>query len=325
MADVLAIVDASGLGAAQKARAGAIYSRLAAAEAKVHGTTVERVHFHEVGQIDAILDVAAACLALDQLGIEQVYSSAYPLGTGSISMHHGRYPNPPPATAELMRDAPTISTNVRGEMVTTTAAAIFATLVERVGERPSMTFDRIGYGAGTSDFSIPNVLRVAIGETQAPVAGERPADGDGLEHDRVVVLEANVDDMSPQHFELAFERVFAAGALDAWCVPIAMKKSRPGLLFGVIAKPEDADRCALAILRETTTLGVRRREQERDVLARRIDRRETPLGTVRVKVVRVAGHERSSLEYDDVARIARESGRPVAEVARALEGYLSPG
>jgi hypothetical protein len=315
LADVLEIVQASGLSPRQKDRACAIFTRLGEAEARVHGSSVERIHFHEVGETDAILDVAAACVALDLLGVEQVACAAFPVGRGSIRMTHGHYPNPPPATAELLRWVPTYSAGIDGEMVTTTGAAILTTLADRVGERPPMIAERIGYGAGTYDFPVPNVLRVSLGTTVA-AAG----DPEGPE---VAVLEANVDDMSPQYFELALERVFAAGALDAWLTPIAMKKSRPGIVFSAICKPENEAECARAILTETTTLGVRVRRERRYTLARTIEERATTLGLVRVKIARLNGTTRRTLEYEDVLRIARERARPIAEIAALLESEIS--
>ena len=287
---------------------------MAEAEAKVHGSTPERIHFHEVGAADAILDVAGFCVALDLLGIERSYCSAYPLGRGTISIHHGRYPNPPPATAELLRGAPTYDAAIEAEMVTTTGAAILSTVVAEPGLRPAMRAESIGYGAGSSDFAIPNVLRVSVGTP----AGERLP----VEADDVVVLEATIDDMSPQHFELAFERVLAAGAFDVWLLPVTMKKLRPAVLFGAGAPPEREAEVARAMLVETSTLGVRVRSERRHTLGRRIETVETPLGPVRVKTATVDGQPRRTLEYDDVARIARELGRPIAETAARLEEHL---
>jgi uncharacterized protein (TIGR00299 family) protein len=315
LADVVAVVRASALSPRQKERACAIFTRLADAEARVHGSTPERIHFHEVGEVDAILDVAAACVALDLLGIERVACSAFPVGRGAIAMHHGLYPNPPPATAELLRWSPTYGAGIDGEMVTTTGAAILTTLADRVGERPAMISERIGYGAGTRDFPIPNVLRVSLG---TEVAG-----GFTPEAAEVAVLEANVDDMSPQYFELALERVFAAGALDAWLTPITMKKSRPGIVFAAICKPEDEAACARAILAETSTLGVRVRREHRYTLPRTIEERSTTFGPVRVKVARIDGVTRRTLEYEDVLRIARERSRPIAEIAALLEAEIA--
>ncbi|GAC1349104.1 MAG: nickel pincer cofactor biosynthesis protein LarC [Vulcanimicrobiaceae bacterium] len=316
LGDVLAILDRSGLTAAQKTRARAIYVRLGEAEAKVHGSTVDAIHFHEVGAVDAILDVAGACVALDLLGVEAVFCSAFPVGHGTIAMRHGRYPNPPPATAELLRGAPSFDAGISGEMVTTTGAAILTTLVERPGVRPAMSAAAIGYGAGRADFAIPNVLRVSVG----PLA-EAGGAADGAD---VVVCEATIDDMSPQHYELAIERVLAAGAFDVWLAPVTMKKMRPAVLFGAVAAPRNEAAVAHAMLAETSTLGVRVRRDRRYTLPRDVVALATPLGTVRVKTATVAGRTRRTLEYDDVVRIARECGRPIAEIAARLQEYVLP-
>lgn len=313
LADVLDLIAASGLSASQKTRVGKIYTRLAEAEARAHGTDVRVVHFHEVGQIDAILDVAASCVALDLLGIDRLFCSPYPIGRGMISMHHGRYPNPPPATAELMRGAPTFASDVDGEMVTTTAAAILSTLVDDPGRRPAMRWEALGYGAGRSNFPIPNVTRVILGEL---------LESSPLEGDRVVIVEANIDDMSPQHFELAQERLFAAGALDVWTSAVSMKKSRPGVLLSAMASPDKADACARAMLRETTTLGVRMHDSRRLVVQREISTLPTPIGEIRVKRASIDGTIRTSLEYEDVVRIARERGAPIASISRDLARYV---
>ena len=319
LSEVLDIVERSGLSDSQRARATAIYRRLADAEAKVHGTTADRIHFHEVGAVDAILDVAGACVALDLLEVESVWCSAFPVGRGSIDMQHGRYPNPPPATAELLRGAPTYDADVAGEMVTTTGAAILAELVARPGVRPPMTASSIGYGAGRSDFTIPNVLRATVGALASATT-----DG-ALVHDEVSVLEANVDDMSPQRFELALERTLAAGAFDVWLAPVTMKKSRPAILFGAIAPPACESAVAHAMLAETTTLGVRVRRERRYTLPRETTAVATPFGEVRVKTATIDGQRRRTLEYDDVARIARERQRPFAEIAARIEESLTDG
>lgn len=315
LVEVLDIVERSGLTPAQKNRARAIYERLAVAEAKVHGTTPDRIHFHEVGAVDAILDVAGTCVALDLLGVEAVYSSAFPVGRGSISMAHGRYPNPPPATAELLRGFATYDAGIEGEMVTTTGAAILTALVERPGVRPPMVAESIGYGAGRSDFAIPNVLRASIG-----FASDAAWDGTS---DEIAVLEANIDDMSPQHYELAIERTLAAGAFDVWLAPVTMKKLRPAVLFGAVAPLEREADVARAMLNETTTLGVRARRERRYTLARSREEIVTELGTVRVKTAFVEGAPRRTLEYDDVVRIARERRRPIAEIAARLQQLVA--
>ena len=311
--EVLAIVDASGLSSSQKERVRRVFTNLAEAEARVHGVGVDEIHFHEVGQIDAILDVAGTCVALDLLGVDRVFCSPYPLGSGMVSMHHGIYPNPAPATAQLMLGAPTFQAAVDGEMVTTTAAAILATFVDEIGRRPPMTWESIGYGAGRSDFAIPNVTRIVIGEMLDPGSAE---------NDEVVVLETNLDDMSPQHFELAQERLVQAGALDVWTSAIGMKKSRPGICLSALAPPDRADACAQTMLRETTTLGVRMTAVRRLTAVREIVKVTTPMGDVRVKRARIDGGVRETLEYDDVLKIARERGEPITEIANALERFV---
>ncbi|MDE2573176.1 MAG: nickel pincer cofactor biosynthesis protein LarC, partial [bacterium] len=317
LSDVLEIIDRSLLSRRVKQQASSIYVRLAEAEARVHGTTVEKIHFHEVGQIDAIVDVAITCIALELLGIERVYCSPFPVGHGAIGMAHGRYPNPPPATLELLRGMPVQPVDVAGELVTTTAAAILSTLVEHPGVRPTMRLDAIGYGAGRSDFSIPNVTRVTLGELAEPAA-----EGGAL-HDNVLVLEANVDDMDPRWFEGAFEAVLEAGAYDVWLQPVQMKKSRPAWIFGAVCNSKDAQHVADALLEHTTTLGVRMRPQDRLVLPRRMESVETVYGNVRVKVSRLpSGRERRTVEYDDIRAIAEARGLPVEAVLRAVRAQL---
>ena len=320
LSEVLAFVERSGLAPHVKARARDIYVRLAEAEARVHGQSLEQIHFHEVGATDAILDIAGACVALDLLGIEATFCSGFPFGRGEIAMLHGRYPNPPPATADLLRGVPTYDAGFDGETVTTTGAAILTTLVAKPGVRPPMVVASIGYGAGRVDFPVPNVLRASIGTL---VDGPGPGAG-AYERDTVVVCEATIDDMSPQHFELAIDRVLAAGAFDVWLAPVTMKKLRPGVLFGAVAPLAAEAAVAAAMLAQTTTLGVRIRREARYVLPRAIAKIETPLGTVHVKTATVDGRSRRTLEYDDVVRIARATDRPIAEIAARLEEYLPP-
>jgi pyridinium-3,5-bisthiocarboxylic acid mononucleotide nickel chelatase len=317
LADVLEIVARSGLTARQRERASAVYRRLAEAEAHTHGTTAEQIRFHEVGQIDAILDVAATCVALDLLEIDELRCSPFPIGHGSIGMEHGLYPNPPPATAYLLRGWPTRALDVAGELVTPTAAAILTTLAKP--GRTDMTFERIGYGAGRSDFAVPNVTRVVVGTAQ-PAAwhGEYVP----LGWDEVVVLETNIDDMLPQHYELAIERIFAAGALDVWLTPIVMKKGRPAIALAAIAPPLDEEAVANAMLSETTTIGVRARRERRHVLPRSSATVETPYGAVRVKRAGADGRSRTRAEYDDLLRIARETRLPLPEIARAVDAAI---
>jgi uncharacterized protein (TIGR00299 family) protein len=304
--DILAIVERSGLTARQIERASAIYRRLAEAEARVHGQPVDEVIFHEVGQIDAILDVAGTCIALDLLEIEELRCSAFPTGHGLVRMAHGAYPNPGPASLDLMRGFPLRATDIEAELVTVTGAAILTTLATP-GPALGMTLERIGYGAGRKKFAVPNVVRVMTGERTAAAASAE-----------VVVIEANIDDMSPQHYELALERIFAAGAHDAWLTPITMKKGRPAITLAALADPSAEKAVAEAMLRETTTIGVRVRTERRHVLAREMATVDTPFGTVRVKRVAGDGVARWQAEYDDLLRIARERNLPLSEVTRAV-------
>ena len=316
LADVLAIVERSALTPRQRERASAVYRRLAEAEAHTHGTTADAIRFHEIGQIDAILDVAATCIALDLLAIDELRCSPFPIGHGPIGMEHGLYPNPPPATAHLLIGWATRAVDVAGELVTPTAAAILTTLAKP--GRPDLVIEKIGYGAGRSDFSIPNVTRVLIGTSAQSASANTP----GAPEDDVVVLEANIDDMSPQHYELAMERLFAAGALDVWLTPITMKKGRPAIALSAMAAQRDEHAVARAMLTETTTIGVRVRTERRHVLPRAHATVETPFGTVRVKRAGTNGDTRTRAEYDDLLRIARERNLPLPEVARIVDASI---
>ena len=316
LADVLQIVSSGALTPRQRERASAVYRRLAEAEAHTHGTTADAIRFHEIGQVDAILDVAATCIALDLLGIDELHCSPFPIGRGPIRMDHGLYPNPPPATVHLLIGWTTRTVDVAGELVTPTAAAILTTLAKP--GRPDMVIEAVGYGAGRSDFSIPNVTRVVIG-TLAKSAGTEARSPDA---DDVVVIEANIDDMSPQHYELAAERVFAAGALDVWLTPITMKKGRPAITLSAMAAPRDEHAVARAMLTETTTIGVRVRTERRHVLPRAFATVETPYGPVRIKRSGTNGETRTRAEYDDLLRIARERNLPLPEVARVVDASI---
>jgi pyridinium-3,5-bisthiocarboxylic acid mononucleotide nickel chelatase len=307
LAEVLDIVQDSSLTSRQRERASAVYRRLADAEAHTHGTTAGAIRFHEIGQLDAILDVAATCVALDLLEIDELRCSPFPIGHGSIGMAHGAYPNPPPAVAHLLIGWPTRAVDVAGELVTPTAAAILTTLAKP--GRTGMTIERIGYGAGRSDFTVPNVTRVLIGTATE-------------DRDEIVVLEANIDDMLPQHYELAMERMFAAGARDVWLTPIVMKKGRPAITLSALAAPADEDAVARAMLTETTTIGVRVRTERRHVLPRASASVDTPYGPVRVKRAGLNGESRARAEYDDLLRIARERNLPLPEVARTVDALL---
>jgi pyridinium-3,5-bisthiocarboxylic acid mononucleotide nickel chelatase len=297
--------------------ASSIYRKLAQAEARVHRAPVEEIAFHEVGQIDAIIDVASAALAVSMLGIERVYCSALPCGHGTIHAAHGAMPSPAPATLELSRGVPTYAVDVDGELVTPTGAAILTSIAD-FSIRPPMTIERIGYGAGRSDFPFPNVLRVVIGETAASTGAAGPGGTDD-----VVCLETNIDDMNPQLYEHVMDRLFAAGALDAWMVNIQMKKGRPGTQVCVLAAPDRADALSAMLLSETTTLGVRRWTAARDVLAREVVTIETSFGPVRVKVARTPAGMRARPEYDDCRAIAQRERIALAAVMLEVEAQAA--
>jgi len=313
--EVLRIVRGPGYPPHVENMAMRIFERLAQAEARVHRIPVEEIAFHEVGQVDAIVDVTGVALALDLARIDAVFCSPLPCGRGSIESAHGVFPSPAPATLELLRGAPTYDVDLAAEMVTPTGAAIL-TSIAKFSQRPAMTIDRIGYGAGRSDFPFPNVLRVCIGEASPASAASAAADGNATD---VVQIETNIDDMNPQLYEHAIERAFAAGALDVWTMGAQMKKSRPGTLLAALAPPERADEVADALLAETTTLGVRRWPVRRTALPREDKSVTTSLGAVRVKIARGPAGTRARPEYDDCLAIARRTGMALTDVMRVVE------
>lgn len=317
--DVLAILRDARLPKHIEASAEKIYRRLAHAEAQVHSSSVEEVLFHEVGQVDAIIDIAGAVIGLDLLGVEAVYASALPCGTGRIESAHGVMPSPAPATLELLRGVPTYQLDLAAELVTPTGAAILTQLAS-FAQRPLMRIENIGYGSGRSEFPFPNVLRVLIGETIEASKDVGLADATPSNHQtHVVQLEANIDDMNPQLYESVIERLFAAGALDVWLQPISMKKGRPGMLLSILSAPERADAVAMTVLTHTTTIGVRRWSAARDVQPRSIEVVQTALGPVRVKVVQGPGGQRARPEYDDCQRIASQRQLALVDVMRDVE------
>jgi len=309
LADVLDIIDKSSISEVSKSKAKSVFSRLAGAEAKVHGTTPDKVHFHEVGGIDAIIDIVGAVVGLELMGIDRVYSSVLRLGTGSVMTAHGIIPIPAPGTLALLEGVPVERTSVKSELVTPTGAALISTLSDGFGESPPYRSLSVGYGAGSRDLrEMPNVLRIHVGE---PVGGELG--------DLCTVVETNIDDMSPELYGYVFDRLFDAGAKDVYITPTYMKKERPGVLVSVIAAPELAERIARVLLEETTTIGVRMWHVRRVKLKRRSATVETEFGPVRVKVVDLDGRVRIKPEYDDCLRIAKERGVPILSVYRSVE------
>jgi uncharacterized protein (TIGR00299 family) protein len=317
LSDIREIINRSALSEGVRARALKVFERLAEAEAHVHATTPDRIHFHEVGAVDSIIDTVGAMIGLEMLGIERFYASPLRVGRGSVETEHGLLPIPAPATAELLRGIPVYAGDLEGEFVTPTGAAIVSTLCEEFGPLPAMEIARAGYGAGSRNpHGFPNALRLLMGE----VAGARPP----VKEDRsVLVIETNIDDMNPQVFGFIMERAFALGALDVFMISAQMKKSRPGVLLTILCEPERLDSITGMLLAETTTLGVRYHEAKRRVLERAIETVETRYGRVRIKVARDGDRTlHFQPEYDDCARLADQSNDPLFEVqAAASEAY----
>ena len=312
LSDIEALIAGSSLSAAVRQRAVAVFTRLAEAEARVHGTTPAEVHFHEVGAIDAIVDVVGTVLGFDLLDVDAVYCSELPLTSGRVASSHGALPVPAPATLALLKDTGAVwrSVSAEGELVTPTGAAILATLARF--ERPAMTVRGVGYGFGQRKLPWANCLRLVLGD---PVPVASSANGDEFERDEVAVLESNIDNMTGEALGWLMERLLAAGALDVSYAPLQMKKQRPGTLLLVVARLEDADGLAGLILRDSGTLGVRVRRSERVKAGRREEEIETPLGRVRVKLKLIGGRIVTvSPEYDDCRALAERNGLPI-EVA----------
>jgi pyridinium-3,5-bisthiocarboxylic acid mononucleotide nickel chelatase len=316
---ILKIIDGSRLSEGVKERATLIFSRLAEAEARVHNLPVERIHFHEVGALDAIVDVVGACIGFELLGVERFVSSPLHVGSGMVSMAHGRFPVPPPAVAELVKDAPVYSTDIEGELLTPTGAAIISTVVEgRYGPLPKMRVTGTGYGAGGREYKdFPNVLRLIVGEAEEEAVGASSPD------ERLLMIESNIDDMSPQVFGYVMERALELGALDCFFTPVQMKKSRPGVLIQLLCRPHDRERMCELLFTETTTLGVRSYEVLRRALERESVCVETVYGPVDVKVARYGGRVLKEMpEYEQCRAAALRAGVALQVVeAAALEAF----
>src|SRR5213593_4175385 len=304
LGDILDILERSSLEVSVKARAARIFTRLAEAEARVHGTDRESVHFHDVGAVDAIVDVTGGIIALDLAGVEAVHISALPIGGGLVGGPHGRIPVPGPGTAELLRGFPVVDTGVKAELVTPTGAAILTTLANGAGSMPAMTVTSVGYGAGTRDLEVPNVLRCFVGEV-----------ADTPDQETIVQVETTIDDMSPQLYEPVIDRLFEAGALDVFLTPVVMKRSRPAVVLTALAPPDLAGPLARVLFEETTTIGVRWSEWRRARLDREMVTLTTAYGALPFKISRLDGRIVTvTPEFADVARIARDKALPVREV-----------
>jgi len=311
LSEIKRIISSSNLSEPVKQRAQAIFQRIGEAESKIHNIPIETVHFHEVGAIDSIVDIVGACVAFDALKIERIISSPLHVGSGTFKCAHGTYPVPGPATAELLKGVPIYSKDVEGELVTPTGAAIISTLAESYGQTPMMKIEKVGYGAGTRDYpKFPNTLRAIIGELEED-ADQTPA--------TVTVIEANIDDLNAQVFGYLMDKVLAAGALDIFYTPVQMKKNRPGTLLTLLCKPEDRDRMTEMIFRETTTLGVRYRNERREILKREFVTVETEYGPIRIKVSRARDGRvmNASPEFEDCREVAERHQAPLCDVQTA--------
>jgi pyridinium-3,5-bisthiocarboxylic acid mononucleotide nickel chelatase len=321
LTEIREIIGQSAISDTAKKTAIAIFEALGAAEAKIHATSVEKVHFHEVGAVDAMVDIVCAAVGSEALAVDEIICSPLNVGGGMVQCAHGTFPVPAPATVELLKDAPVYSSGVQAELVTPTGAAIVKILATRFAAFPEMKIERSGYGAGSREFpGHPNVVRLTIGKAASTLAAKTASD-------TVTVLEANLDDLNPQVFGYVMNRLLEDGALDAFGMPVQMKKNRPGTLLTVLCKPEDAAKLAQLIFTETTTLGVRRRDEVRQTLARRWENVRTQWGEVRIKIASMNGSVTNyAPEYEDCRRIASEQHVPLKTVMQeAARAYLVKG
>ena len=306
--DVLKIINSSSISASAKEKAARVFQKLAEAEAKIHGTTIEAVHFHEVGAVDAIVDVVGAIVGLELLNIEAIYASKFRFGSGHTRGAHGAMPVPVPAVVEMTKGFPAERTDIPYELVTPTGAALLTALATNIGETIQLRTESTGYGAGTRDVEqVPNLLRIEIGELVADPQTDSP-----------VLLETNIDDMTPEIYGYLIDRLLEAGARDAFLTPVIMKKGRPGIQLTVLTDPNKETELTQLIFSETTTLGIRRLPVQRHTLERRTDTVQTPYGPIRVKIADIGGKQRITPEYDDCARIAREKQVPILDVYKAV-------
>lgn len=290
-----------------------IFRQLAIAEGAVHGISPEQVHFHEVGATDAIVDIVGTCIGLDWLDVDQVFCSALPTGGGTVKADHGLLPVPVPAVLQLaaLRQIPFYDNGIQKELVTPTGAAIVTALAQGFGPAPALTLTKVGLGAGSHDLPIPNLLRLWLGDTAATIAPSSVTET----QETIVLLETQLDDLSPQVVGYLFDTLLSAGALDVFTQAIGMKKSRPGILLSVLCSPTLIEVCESILFRETTTLGIRRSVQQRTVLQRQIESVETPLGSIRVKVGRWGDRiVNIQPEYEDCARLAQHHHTPLKEI-----------
>ena len=304
--DIAAIIDGLDVSGRVKADAKAVYALIAGAESRVHGRPVEKVHFHEVGAMDAVADVVGVCLLMEQIGAESVCASPVHVGSGHVRCAHGILPVPAPATALLLEGIPTYGGSVQGELCTPTGAALLKYFVTSFGDRPVMAVQSIGYGMGKKDFERANCIRVFLGESES-------------RREQVTRLECNLDDITGEAVGYAMEQLFHAGAYDVYTQAIGMKKNRPGILLNVICSPENADELAALIMKHTTTLGIRRQDMTRYILQRTVETVDTPYGPVRIKKASGMGVSRSKAEYEDLATLADSNHVSLETIRKAIK------
>jgi uncharacterized protein (TIGR00299 family) protein len=318
LTEIRRVISYAPVSAKAKQTATAIFESLGAAEAQIHHTSIEAVHFHEVGAVDAMVDIICAAVGVEALGVDAIICSPLNVGGGTVKCAHGTIPVPAPATVELLVGAPVYSSGVQAELVTPTGAAIVKTLASRFGTFPEMKIQKSGYGAGSRDFKgHPNVLRLTVGDIASDSVSKTACD-------TISVLEANLDDLNPQVFGYVMDRLLEEGALDAFGVPVQMKKNRPGTLLTVLCKTEHAANLTQIIFAETTTLGVRRREEARQTLARRWENVQTAWGEVRIKIASMNGTVTNyAPEYEDCRKLAAQHKIPLKTVMQeAARAYL---
>ena len=305
MADIISLLGKMDVSESVREHAREVYQLIARAESEVHGTEIEAIHFHEVGSMDAVADVVCVCLLMEMVGAQKIVCSPVHVGSGYVRCAHGVLPVPAPATAKILMGIPTYGGRVEGELCTPTGAALLKHFAQAFGDRPLMAVEKIGYGMGKKDFPRANCVRVFLGETE-----------EGQEE--IVRLECNLDDMTGEEIGFAMEQLFREGARDVFTQSIGMKKSRPGIMLTCICMPDDADRLARCMLQHTTTLGIRRSSCTRYVMDRKLVTRDTAFGPVQVKCSSGMGVEKEKIEYEDLARIAREQGMDLASLRKKL-------
>jgi len=309
--DILDILEKSKLDEEIKKETEKIFFNIAQAESKIHRKDIDKIHFHEIGGLDSIIDITSAVIGIKTLGIEEIHSSALPVGKGFVKCAHGVIPVPAPATLELLKNIPIYSGGIESEMITPTGAGIIGTLAKSFGERPLMKIERIGYGAGEKEFTIPNLLRVSIGEKILKVENLK----DGYVSDEAILIETNIDDMNPEFYDYIMDQLFSQGALDVFLTPIQMKKNRPAHLLSIIVYEQNLKEILEVLFSESTTLGIRIREIKRLRLAQQNFIAETKYGKIKVKVGMFKGEIKNiAPEYEDCKKMAKQHKVPLKEV-----------